>query len=137
MNLAKVHAAMLAAVLIASSTSGDVEARPRRPRAAKKAHAAAKAATPPIAFYLSDYGNVKEATREAAINGCEARRAAEKRADPELAGSVKQRSCAELVVVVRGPYRRAATSAEPHDDIKRYVYRGSDGGWYDKTGNLM
>jgi hypothetical protein len=132
-----IHVAMLAAALIASSTSGDVEARPRRPRAAKKAGAKAKAVTPPIAFYLSEYGNVKEATREAAIKGCEARRAADRRADPELARSLKQRSCEELLVVVRGPYRRSAASAEPHEDIKRYVYRGSDGGWYDKTGNLM
>ncbi len=136
MRLAKVHAAMLAAVLIASSTSGDVEARPRRPHAAKKAGAKAKVVAPPIAFYLSDYGNVKEATREAAIKGCEAHRAAARRADPELARAIKEHSCEELVVVVRGPYQRSAASAEPHEDIKRYNYRGSDGGWYDETGNL-
>lgn len=128
---------MLAAVLVASSTSGDVEAKPRRPPAAKKAGAKAKAKEPPIVFYLSDYGNVKESTREAAIAGCKAHRAAYMRAEPELARSLKEHSCEELLVVVRGPYRRSAASAELYDDIKRFVYRGSDGGWYDKTGNLI
>ena len=107
-------------------TARDASARPRRHRR----HEAR------IAFYLADYGNVKEASREKALTTCHAREREEVEKNPELRQSVDPGHCEKTLVVVRGPYQRtkARTPNDPYDDPKVYVYKGSDGGWYDVNG---
>jgi hypothetical protein len=118
--------AIAASLTIAATLAGDAGAKPRRPkrRVTKE---------PPIAFYIAEWGNVKEATREAAVKACRARRAAEAKAHPELAG-YRDKPCEDGVVTVRGPYDRRGARMDGYDDPRVHVYRGSDGGWYDANG---
>jgi hypothetical protein len=102
-----------------------------KPRARKKS----KPKEPSIAYYLAEYGTVKAVSREAAVAMCQAKRIEERKNHPELAGYT-QKACKDSVVVVRGPFDRKAkrTSDDPYDDLTVFVYKGSDGVWYDKNG---
>ena len=112
----------LAFVLLGADAGAKLRAR--RKKAAEKRE-------PPIAFYLAEWTG-KSGTREGAIAKCNAKREAEKKKHPELATAREGRSCEATVVTVRGPYVRPYTKDE---DYKVYVYRGSDGNWYDANGD--
>src|SRR5687767_7085094 len=108
----------LAFVLLGADAGAKLRARRKKSE---------KRREPPIAFYLAEWN--KAATREGAIAKCNAKREAEKKKHPDLA--TYQDGCEAHVVTVRGPYVRPYTKDE---DYKVYVYRGSDGDWYDATG---
>jgi hypothetical protein len=113
---------VLALVVVASP------ALARKNRHRKHAH------VPPVAFYLAQYGSVKAATREAALSECHAREAKDYAEHPELRPYFEAGECERTLVEVRGPYVRRGPVDE-YDDPKVYVYKGSDGGWYDVTGD--
>jgi hypothetical protein len=101
-----------------------------KPRAKKRT--AKKASTPPVAYYLAEWGSVKGETREAAIEKCNKRRAEELKKHPDLEGYASK-TCASTLVTVRGPYDRKGQK-DPYADPSIYVYRGSDNVWYDSNG---
>jgi len=67
-----------------------------------------------------------EGTRE-----CRAKQAAEARKHRDAPGDPT--FCQRTLVTVRGPYPRSGYDGN-EDDKVLFVYKGSDGGWYDKTG---
>src|SRR5687767_4399092 len=111
----------LAFVLLGADAGAKLRAR--RKKVAKQ--------EPPIAFYLAEWSG-KAATREGAIAKCRAKRESDAKKHPELTKVQDRRDCEASVVTVRGPYVRPYTKGE---DYKVYVYRGSDGDWYDANGD--
>lgn len=106
------------------------------------AHAKKKRAAPadkPIAFYLAQ--GHKGLTKASAIAKCrfetEKRRRAllKQRAKyPGLIVTEDASACPKGIVTVRGPHQRKPVRST-YDDAEVFVYRGSDGVWYDKTGD--
>jgi len=96
------------------------------------ADAKKKKKTPKIAYYLAEWGSVKGATREQAIERCKSLRAEELKKHPNLEGYASK-PCEATVITVRGPYDRSGRKDE-YADPSVYVFRGSDGQWYDKDG---
>ena len=115
---------MVCACAALLATTGDAHAK-------KRARHAYRASTPKIAFYLASYGTVKASTKTRALAKCRAKQAAEARKHRDAPGDPT--FCQRTLVTVRGPYPRSGYDGD-EDDKVLFVYKGSDGGWYDKTG---
>jgi hypothetical protein len=105
-----------------------VLAAPHQAHAKKKR---ARPPAPPVAFYLASDGT-KAPTPEAAIAGCQARQSKELAQHPELRAFADPKAC-DYVITVRGPYVRTRDRGG-YDDRSVFVYKGSNGLWYDATG---
>ncbi len=75
----------------------------------------------PIAFWLVNA--TKGTTRAEAVRRC-----LRATTDPNL--------CRRHVISVRGPFV-GTKGIDPDDDPRVYVYRGSNGTWYDRNGNYV
>ena len=107
---------------------------PATPADAK--HRLRKTRVPPIAFFLTDHGSVKGGDSGEGHRDVPRARARGQGAAPDLTPYMDPRECEKTLVVVRGPYKRRALRGgdDPYDDPSVYVYKGSDGAWYDVDG---
>ena len=95
--------------MLAAASPSDASAHPRH----RLRH--------PVAFFIANH-LAHGKSRTEAVRRC-------------VAKTHDQQSCADNVVTVRGPYHRGGHMTDSEDNPAIYVYRGSDGVWYDKNGD--